>query len=486
VSRPTRTSLADLLSEPDGRAAASNVLTWPVAAEDLAAAAGQLARLPGARLADLFAADGEEVAVRLVYALDADRRYVVVEAPVDGLEYPLLSQIAPAAFYEECEVYEQFGLRPAGGGPLNRVALPPNAGPDFPRLGHAPLAPPGEVHAPHVVGGQAFEFPTGPVRAAGAESLYIGLVTSGEEVVDLYLFTWHKHRGLETQLRGLTPQRALFGVERVEGTSAVANGWAFARAVETATGVQPPEPACHTRAVVLELERIYNHAAALAALCQSTGLSVGQAAAEAVLERLLRVNAAAFGHRYLFGVIEIGGVSRAPDTDVLRRGLRAAHGEHAPDRADPRGPHPRPLRRLRSSGHRLGPAPGMAGQPADRPRRGWARRHQHDRGRRRGPQRVPRRPLATTTCRRRARPPPPRQRWHDRAGPRLAAAAGMRRSATPWRTVRLSRMVMHPPPVRNTRSCRDPLGQLLDQLRAGSCRRRPRRHLPDLPGAARA
>ena len=49
----------------------------------------------------------------------------------------------------------------------------------------------------------------GPVRQAGMESLYYGLVTSGEEVVDLYLFTWHKHRGLEWRLRRRTPAEAV-------------------------------------------------------------------------------------------------------------------------------------------------------------------------------------------------------------------------------------------------------------------------------------
>jgi Ni,Fe-hydrogenase III large subunit len=42
---------------------------------------------------------------------------------------------------------------------------------------------------------------------------------------------------------------------------------------------------------------------------------------------LLRVNTAAFGHRYLFGVIEPGGVSRGPDTEVLRRELPGAYDE---------------------------------------------------------------------------------------------------------------------------------------------------------------
>ena len=207
------------------------------------------------------------------------------------------------------------------------MALPPRAGPDFPRLGRAPADQPAEVHAPHVVGGQAFEFPFGPVRQVGMESLYYGLVTSGEEVVDLYLFTWHKHRGVEWRLRGRTPREALFHVERTEGLGAVAAAWAFAAAAETALEVEPPAPATRTRAVALELERLYNHAAATAALCQSTGLVIGQAAAEIALERLLRLNAAAFGHRYLFGVVDIGGTRRGPDSEALRRGLPGAYGE---------------------------------------------------------------------------------------------------------------------------------------------------------------
>jgi Ni,Fe-hydrogenase III large subunit len=145
--------------------------------------------------------------------------------------------------------------------------------------------------------------------------------------VDLYLFTWHKHRGLEWRLQGKTPEQALFLAERTEGLSAVAMTWALAAAAEAATGVQPAKAAQRTRAVALELERLYNHAAAMAALCQSTGLSVGQSAAEIALERLLRLNARAFGHRYLFGVVGTGGASRAPDADAIREELPGAYGE---------------------------------------------------------------------------------------------------------------------------------------------------------------
>ena len=154
--------------------------------------------------------------------------------------------------------------------------MPPQPDIDLPRLGRAPAEPPQDVHAPHVVGGHAFEFPFGPVRQVGVESLYYGLVTSGEELVDLYLFTWHKHRGVEWRAQGQTPQQALFHIERAEGLGAIGNGWAFAAAAEAALGIEPEPDALRTRAIALELERLYNHAAAVAALCQACGLAVWQ------------------------------------------------------------------------------------------------------------------------------------------------------------------------------------------------------------------
>jgi Ni,Fe-hydrogenase III large subunit/Ni,Fe-hydrogenase III component G len=306
--------------------ATQGAVTVRMLPETLEEATHALADKASIRLADMFADnDGDAPTLRLVWALD--QGYLLIETEIEDGQYPPLSDVAPAAFVEECEIYEQFGIRPETGKPLNRLMLPPHAGPDFPRLGHAPAQPPDEAHASHTVGGQAFEFPFGPVRQVGVESLYYGLVTSGEEVVDVYLFSWHKHRGVEWRLCGLTPDEAIFFAERAEGLSAVAVGWAFAAAAEAALGVAPPPAAARTRAVALELERLYNHAAAMAALCQATGLTVGQSAAEIALERLLRVNAAAFGHRYLFGVIGPGGTARTPDAEVLRRDLPAAYGE---------------------------------------------------------------------------------------------------------------------------------------------------------------
>jgi Ni,Fe-hydrogenase III large subunit len=313
-----------------------------MSASDLEAVLHASLAQPGARVADLFASepawlvggDGDcgtggahGLLLRTVIAKDAEKHYLVVECEVRGGEYPSLSDVAPATFVEECEIFEEFGARPAGGKPLNRVLVPPHAELEFPRLGSLPPAPEPGVRAPHVVAGQAFEFPVGPVRGVAQESLYTGLVTTGEEVLDLYLHLWHKHRGIERRVQGMPADRALFFVERAEGLSAVGNSWAYCQAVEGITKTALPPPAERARGVALELERLYNHAAAVAALCQTTGLSVGQAQSEIALEQLLRVNLAASGHRYLFGFLTLGGVTRSIDAAAVTALLPGAVDE---------------------------------------------------------------------------------------------------------------------------------------------------------------
>lgn len=280
---------------------------------------------PGARFADLFATEGSPLTLRTVVALDRDERYLVLETALGERTLPWLSQVTPGAFVEECELFEQFGLRPPEGHLLNRLVVAPVSAPEHPRLDEHE-SPARDTHMPFTVGGHAFEFPVGPVRAAGVESLYYGLVTSGEEIVDLYLHTWHKYRGIERRLRGMTSRQALFLVERGVGLSAVASSVAFASAVESALGIAVADEITRTRAICLELERLYNHAQCAAALAQSTGLSVGQAQAEIALEQLLRLNAAVSGHRYLFGAVDVG-QGRPIDFAALSTLLPRARGE---------------------------------------------------------------------------------------------------------------------------------------------------------------
>jgi Ni,Fe-hydrogenase III large subunit len=258
------------------------VTTFPVAARYLEEVTSDLADL---RLADLFAVrdPGDDALVlRLVWANDTPGQagYVITETRASDGPYPALSSITPAAFAEECEIYEQFGVRPATGGWLS----------------------------------------------PGAVTGYLddGAVSGSERPGSLYPPAWREHRLLERQLPGKTPHEAL---SPAGGLSTVAMSWAFAAAAEAAAGIQLPAAVLRTRAVALELERLRNHAAALAALCQAAGASTARSDAGTCVRRLLRLNAQAFGDRYLSGLIQAGGVSRRPDAAAIRRGLPAAYGD---------------------------------------------------------------------------------------------------------------------------------------------------------------
>ena len=90
-------------------------------------------------------------------------------------------------------------------------------------------------------------------------------------------------------------------------------------AVEDALGLAVPEPVRVARAMLIELERLYNHAADLGALAMDVGFSLANSHALRIREELLRINEATTGHRLLRGAIVPGGVHlRAlPDADAV-------------------------------------------------------------------------------------------------------------------------------------------------------------------------
>jgi len=91
-----------------------------------------------------------------------------------------------------------------------------------------------------------------------------------------------------------------------------------------------PQRALYLRTLLAELERLYNHLGYQADLCQATGLVVAQAQFDIWKERILRLNAAISGHRYLFGMNVPGGLSR----DLSEASLDMARGLVATLRPD--------------------------------------------------------------------------------------------------------------------------------------------------------
>lgn len=70
-----------------------------------------------------------------------------------------------------------------------------------------------------------------------------------------------------------------------------------------------------------ELEHIHKQLAQVAAIFKTAGLSLAQSRAENLTERLVRLHAAAPGHRYVLGTVSSGGVMRAPEREAIQAAL---------------------------------------------------------------------------------------------------------------------------------------------------------------------
>lgn len=168
----------------------------------------------------------------------------------------------------------------------------------------------------------AFVMPVGPVYSGEAESALFLLETVGEDVVRAIPRLFFKYRAIEKLAEGCTIGDALLFAERCAGTSAFGNGWAYCHAVERALGIEAPPRAQLLRGFFAELERFRHHMTSIREICASTALSVAESQALWLEEQLLRTCGEAAGHRYLFGVLAIGGLAHGCTDSVAQRALR--------------------------------------------------------------------------------------------------------------------------------------------------------------------
>jgi Ni,Fe-hydrogenase III large subunit/Ni,Fe-hydrogenase III component G len=289
-------------------------------------AAGLLA--DGFRLA-LVAAHDDERFLRVVYLFLAgtpDRRvelHVHVD-PEDPHLPSLAGQSFPASRFER-EMADLFGVTPVGHPaprPLVRHAHWPEdwhpmrrdagAPPDFDDIGSYPF---NTVEGPGV-----YEIPVGPVHAGIIEPGHFRLSVVGETILTLKARLWFVHRGIEKLFEGRNALGAVELAERISGDTSAAHALAHSLAIEDALVVTVPEPTHRLRALLVELERLYNHATDLGALANDVGFGLANAHAQHVREQLLRINDNVTGHRLLRGAIYPGGITvRAlPDAVALR------------------------------------------------------------------------------------------------------------------------------------------------------------------------
>ncbi|WIV60882.1 NADH-quinone oxidoreductase subunit C [Amycolatopsis nalaikhensis] len=282
----------------------------------------------GHRLA-LVAGHDDGDALRAVYLFTATgpERRVELHVRLDPADprVPSLAGLSFAAGRFEREMRDLFGIVPTDH-PLPRRLVRHFHWPAgwYPMLSAAGDPPEfGDVDGPYpfrtVEGTGVYEIPVGPVHAGMIEPGHFRFSVVGETILNLKARLWFVHKGLEKLFQGRRPELAIELAERVSGDTAVGHSLAFCQAVEDACGIPLPQDALRLRAMLLELERLYNHVTDLGALCNDVGHSLLNTHAQRVREQLLRINDDVTGHRLLRGAIRPGGagVRTLPDLDQL-------------------------------------------------------------------------------------------------------------------------------------------------------------------------
>jgi formate hydrogenlyase subunit 5 len=257
--------------------------------------------------------------------------HITVNAPLRETTFPSIVKFVHAADWHEREAEDLFGLRFEGHPQLGDFVLHNN-------VWQEGVAPMRRLFDPQAAMAQrkgdadwrprrivqesgAFAMPIGPKYSGVTESIHFLLETVGEDVIRSAPRLFYKWRAIEKVAEEKTAEDVLLLAERFAATTAFAHGLAFCQAVESICGTNVPARARQLRVFLSELERLRQHAGAIQEICESTALVVANSEAGILEEDLLRISCELTGHRYLFGLLALGGLLCDLSTDACRKAL---------------------------------------------------------------------------------------------------------------------------------------------------------------------
>ncbi|MBI2781281.1 MAG: NADH-quinone oxidoreductase subunit C [Chloroflexi bacterium] len=266
---------------------------------------------------------GDGLAIEAVVATQSGLARLRAQLPLTNPSYPTMSRMVPAAHWDEREAKDLLGIVPIGHPDPRRLVLHEQ----WPS-GYAPLRKDvpvdrqpalGDHHfVPFEVHGEGvYQLPVGPIHAGVIEPGHFRFSAIGERVLHLDARLFFVHRGLEKLVEGRTFARALPIVERACGVCTVTHALAYAQAVESLTRTTIPDRARWARVLLAELERLYNHVGDLGNMCAGVGFQPAISRLGWLRERLLQLNDALTGHRYLTGIVAPGGLAADLSPDGL-------------------------------------------------------------------------------------------------------------------------------------------------------------------------
>ena len=278
---------------------------------------------------DLLALWGDEGCVHAALFDRKDRMAGIITLEAPKGHFPSFGRHFPGAVRMERAITDLCGLMPEGT-PDTRPWLDhgrwnvssPLGQPGFP-------ASPGNYAFLPVEGEGLHRVLVGPVHAGIIEPGYFRFHASGETVVRLEERLGYVHKGTESLLHGADVEKGARLVGRVSGDSTVAYAVAYARAVESALGVDLPPRAHFLRGIMAELERVANHLGDIGAICNDAAFAMMLAECSTLREKVARAAMDCFGHRMMMDRVVPGGAAVDLDAAGIAR-LHALVAEIAP------------------------------------------------------------------------------------------------------------------------------------------------------------
>jgi ech hydrogenase subunit E len=161
--------------------------------------------------------------------------------------------------------------------------------------------------------------PFGPQHPVLPEPLHFDLTLEDERVVDAVPQIGYIHRGLELLVDKRDYLDYVHVAERVCGICSFMHGMGYSEAVETMMGIVVPDRARWLRTFWCELERAHSHLMWLGLAADAFGFENLFMACWRSREVILDVAEETSGGRVIYGSCVVGGVSRDPDDETLRR-----------------------------------------------------------------------------------------------------------------------------------------------------------------------
>ncbi len=238
-----------------------------------------------------------------------------------------IAQWFPIATLHEREIRDGFGVEFDGAFDTRRLFLhemyPKEFHPLRKSFVNQPLDLSGQIHDHYEFkefGGEGvYQVAVGPVHAGIIEPGHFRFSVIGEQVFNLEIRHWYKHRGLEKLMEGKSAADGLKLAEAISGDETVANAFAYCQAVEAIFEIAAPDRAKALRTIFAEMERMYALLGDVAGMPVDVAFAVGASAFFILREELLRRNEQLTGSRFMKGALCLGGVARDVADGELRQ-----------------------------------------------------------------------------------------------------------------------------------------------------------------------